>query len=141
MGDRCQYRCDHGSGAQCTSCTDGFLGEYCQLAPAYIVSNSTQGSSNGRYERLADAECNGKPVYQLGGYNYVLFQPTDTSYWLMGPSGRAADCLDTVFIRSNGDGGVCPLSPDGGGCVGRWQEYDGNAWQDAPSLTVRAGER
>ena len=72
-------------------CADGYVGDRCQLAPlpagmaeAYTIAGAADSKYNGRYERLAGAECNGKPVYQLGGEGgnmYVLFQPTDTSFW------------------------------------------------------------
>ena len=66
-------------GVSCATCADGFEGEFCQLAPAYIISGAADDTYDGRYERLA-AECNGKPVYQLGGSGgYVLFRPTGRS--------------------------------------------------------------
>eukprot|EP01045_Picozoa_sp_COSAG04_P014502 COSAG04_NODE_1091_length_8331_cov_12.367954_1_plen_1314_part_00 len=130
-------------GASCAcACSDGFVGAFCQLASAYIVSNATRDGINGRYERLADAECNGKPVYQLGGEGrpgYILFQPTDRSDWWVSTSDRSTTCrtgrsyvISTLYT-------FCPLSPDGGGCAGRWQEFDGDAWQDTPGLAVVSG--
>eukprot|EP01045_Picozoa_sp_COSAG04_P013341 COSAG04_NODE_942_length_9261_cov_7.725278_5_plen_1550_part_00 len=125
-------------------CADGYSGDRCQLAPAgtcmaeaYTVSGAADSKYDGRYERLA-AECGGKPVYQLGGEGgYVLFHPTDTSSWMVGYSGHITSCAHTGgWITSSGNGGVCPRSPDGGGCAGRWQEYDGDAWQDAPPIVV-----
>ena len=129
-------------------CTDGYTGDRCAMVPlpagmaeAYIVSGAVDEQYNGRYVRLA-AECNGKPVYQrqaaLSGW-YVLFQPTDTSnYWYVGNSEHATDCEAHGYLRSQG-GGICPSSPDGSGCVGRWQEWDGHEWQNAPSLAVVSG--
>ena len=81
-------------------------------------------------------ECNGKPAYQSSIGGYVLFQPDDESKWMVGPSTRLLDCAPNGWMRSNGNGGSCPATPDGAGCAGLWQEWDGNGWQDAPALTV-----
>jgi hypothetical protein len=127
-------------------CADGYSGDRCQLAPlpplpagmaeAYIIAGAGDSKYDGRYERRA-AKCSGKPVYQLGGqYSYVLFQPTNQSYWIVGSSGHSTSCANDGYIRSNGNGGECPLSPDGGGCAGRWQEWDGGAWRGAPGIVV-----
>ena len=129
-------------GVSCSACYDGFVGVFCQLAPAYIVSGANQSQFDGRYERLA-AECSGKPVYQLGGEGgYVLFQPTNRSFWVVSYSDHSTSCENSGVIKSSGNGGACPLSPDGGGCAGRWQEYvwQEYAWQDAPRLAVSSSD-
>ena len=124
-----------GSTCMCR-CADDFEGVFCQLPPAYIVSNQTEYS--GRYERLSTAECNGKPVYQLGGEGgVVLFQPTDRSFWMVGPSSRK-DC-GLGALLSSGFGSHCPLSPDGAGCAGAWTEWDGDDFQPRAALSVAAG--
>ena len=72
---------------------------------------------------------------------YVLFQPTGHSNWMVGTSDRATDCADNGFIQSSGTGGVCPASPGGSGCEGRWQENthdcgEGSIWCNVPSLAI-----
>ena len=118
------------------------------MAEAYVVSGAADEKYDGRYDRLA-AECNGKPVYQqVGGLSgNVLFQSTGHSYWVVGPSYRATSCASRAFmdIRSNGNGGVCPASPDGSGCEGRWQENthdcgEGSSWCNVPSLAIEGGQ-
>ena len=76
---------------------------------------------------------------------YAPFQPTGESWWNVGPSDPIESCVSGIDVpngftcmMSNTNGGLCPASPDGGGCAGRWQEYDGSAWQDAPDLGVQA---
>ena len=131
-------------GASCACrCYDDFVGIFCQLAPAYIVSNAAQGILNGRYERLADAECgalHGKPVYQLGGESgYILFQPIAVAGWMIGPSDSATDCTAVGWIDSS-ENGLFGSSPSAGGCVWRWQELDaeGSTWHAAAGLAVAA---
>ena len=141
-------------GVSCGTCSNGFVGEFCQLARVYNISGATNNKYDGRYERLA-AQCNSKPVYQMvGGDGWVLFQPTGPlsraripPYWMVSSKVHCMDSGDGGDIRSNGNtdpigsyGGSCPESPDGGGCVARWQERDGSDWHDVVSLTVTAGE-
>ena len=85
-------------------------------------------------------ECNGKPVYQLGGESgYMLFQPTAVAGWMIGPSDSATDCAAVGWIDSS-ENGLCGSSPSAGGCVGRWQELDaeGTTWHAAAGLAVAA---
>ena len=130
-----------GDGSCGCACSGGYVGEYCQLAPAYIISGAADDKYNGRYERLAATECNGKPVYQLGGSGgSVLFQPTDRTSWMVrNPSYYITSCADYGRITISSYSGSCPASPDGGGCAGRWREHGGSAWQDVPSLAVVPG--
>ena len=91
------------------------------MAPAYRVDGAAASYFDGTYYRMATAQCNGKPVYQQGGSDggYMLFQPEGQSDWVIGPSDRATSCDSSGFIESNGNGGSCAASPDGGGCSGR----------------------
>ena len=155
-GDRCDVVChcggsgvntattvgSCGSSVSCSTCSDRYVGEYCQLAPVYIISGAADDRFDGRYERLA-AECHGKRVYHLrGGHGYVLFQPTDRTSWMVSDRSHITSeasgfiCEASGFISSSGNGGSCTASPDGGGCAELWQDYDGSAWQDVPSLAV-----
>ena len=59
-----------------------------------------------------------------------------STFAMVGDSDHSTSCEASGVITSSGNGGVCPLSPDGGGCAGRWQEWDGSAWQDAPGIVV-----
>ena len=167
VGNRCGSECHCGGtaannatsvgscgGASCSTCSDGFVGEYCQLAPAYNISGAASGQYNGRYERLAAAFCYGQPVYQLGGRGgYVLYLTSTSSCqsctpgWEVGTSDKATTCDNsgpstTRALNSWGGGGSCPESPDGGGCVGKWRERipgqgcGRDDWCTAPSLVV-----
>ena len=118
-----------------------------KMAPAYRVDGTaahpaSASQFDGTYYRMATAQCNGKPVYQLGGSDggYVLFQPEGYSNWMIYTSDRATDCAATAHIESSGNGGSCAASPDGGGCSGKWQEYDmqgcDDAWCNRPELSV-----
>ena len=131
-------------GAPCSCiCSDNYLGDRCQLAPAYTISGATRPQLNGLYSRLS-AECNDKPIHKMDGSEYILFQPTDRSNWMVGDtadwSGGTPDCAPTGWITSSGNDGWCPTSPDGAGCAGLWREYTddcgGSSWCDAPSLAV-----
>ena len=78
-----------------------------------------------------------------GSNTHVLFQPTDRSYWKVGTSGHAASCAAGGFISSSH--GVCPASPDGSGCEGRWRENthdcgEGSVWCNVPSLAIEEGQ-
>jgi hypothetical protein len=125
-------------------CRDGYTGDRCAMGPlpvgmaeAYVVSGAADEKYDGRYDRLS-YECSGKPVYrQVGGLSgYVLFQPTDTSKWVVSTSDQATSCANDGYIQSGGNGGVCPASPDGSGCERRWREWDGDEWQNVPSLAI-----
>jgi hypothetical protein len=117
------------------------VGDLCQLAPAYVVSGAARSRYDGQYLRL-EAECNDKPVYELGGSDgYVLFQPTDTSKWMVRQGGYDSSCDSSGFISSSGNGGSCEASPDGDGCADKWREntHDceaGDAWCNNPSFAV-----
>ena len=114
------------------------------MADGYTISGAPRSQRNGRYTLLRGAECNSKPVYQMtaGGYSmsssYVLFQPADRSYWMVGSSDRIADCDNRGWVSSNG--GWCSTSPDGAGCAGLWRANTGNcggsSWCNAPTLAV-----
>lgn len=73
IGDRCEHDCrcsSHGTqmnidsaraagscdDGTCADCSDDYIGEFCQLAPAYIISGAVDDKYDGRYERLG-AEC------------------------------------------------------------------------------------
>jgi hypothetical protein len=86
-------------------------------------------------------ECNGKPVYKMEGAAYVLFQPIDEPYWMVGSADRITDCDASGWVSSSA--GSCSLSPDGAGCAGLWRantdDCGGDStWCDAPTLTVTA---
>ena len=89
-------------------------------------------------------ECNNRPVYSQFGeaQGYILFQPTGFSSWWIGDTDDwtdgVPDCEAAGQIKSNGNGGECPLSPDAAGCVGLWKENTGceETWCDAPQLAV-----
>lgn len=110
-----------------------------QLAPAYRVSGISHGF-DGVYYRINGDQCNGKPVYHLGGSTegYVLFQPDDGSYWKLDDEEFATNCEGGGYVDSHGS---CARSPDGGGCAGRWKSVFGSCgddWCTEPALTVQA---
>ena len=98
----------------------------------------TASSSTACTPTKAAHVCSDKPVYQKGGSDgYVLFQPSEGSKWDVSCSGYMyTSCVASGFFRSNGNGGVCPDSPDGAGCAGKWQEWDASKWKNIPSLAV-----
>lgn len=126
-----------------------------------MITGGSDDRYNGRYERLS-VECNEKPVYQLNRWNdnIILYSKhtynrRESNQWYVGQLRHGTCDTRLNFITSTGNGGVCSLSPDGSGCVGRWQEYgthgDYNGdpeWffveqrrplLNAPLLTVRSG--
>ena len=109
-----------------------------QMAPAYHVDGADHSNSDGTYYRMATAQCNGKPVYQLGGSDGgdVLFQPEGHSNWMLDTSDHATSCDFSGYIESSGNGGSCAASPDGGGCSGKWQEGCDDDWCNRPELSV-----
>lgn len=47
----------------CTcTCSGGYSGHFCQLAPSYIVSGATPSRFNGQYDQLQASQCNGNAV-------------------------------------------------------------------------------
>jgi hypothetical protein len=173
VGDYCGSECHCGGttvnnattvgscgSVSCATCADDFVGEFCQLAPAYVISGATNEDYNGRYQRNHTAQCNDKPIYWRGGSGgFVLFQDDEfideDPIWYVVPrsefnrdEGRYPAGTTPVFtgcdtggwdgISSDGADSSCPESPDGDGCVGRWQEYVDDIWQDS-SLVVKAG--
>ena len=107
------------------------------MAPAYVLDGALRDEFNGRY--VLAGECNGKPAYQSECGGYVLFQPTDTDYWKVGPPARLLDCDTWGYLNSNPDNGCCHASPDGAGCAGTWQTTVGDcgsSWCDLPSVSV-----
>ena len=119
------------------------------MAAAFVISGATDSEYNSLYAKTAHVY-SGKPVYQKGGSDgYVLFQPFDPgysyrpaeSYWMVGDSGHATSCVNTGYLSSYGNGGVCPDSPDCAGCAGKWREWDVHVgWVNNPSLTVVASQ-
>ena len=97
-------------------------------AEAYTISGAHLPDYNGQYERV-QAECNSKPVYQLSGRGFLLYQPDQLTYWVVRPGGNnVADIADwgtSAPLTSFGlcPASLCPASPDGAGCAGRWTEY------------------
>ena len=135
---------EHGSWSILScSCEDEYSGYRCRLPPlpagmaeGYTISGAPKSKWNGLYELAG--ECNDKPAYQYG--ECVLFQPVDSSSWMVGSYSRLWDCESAGSLSSHGNGGWCSASPDGDGCAGLWQAYtdDCGEWCDAPSLTVTA---
>ena len=135
----------NGEPCGCGRCTDGYGGEACTLAPAYVISGGTERKYSGRYERLT-SQCNGKPVYR--GPGYVLYQPENATDWVVdqaastpkdGEPAQGTACSQAsrrAAITSATGGGSCTLSPDGSGCAARWWEFTGSRWQSTPSLMV-----
>ena len=164
-GDRCEFSCSgsptcgaHGSGEDlvagekiCTCCdgyvtggvgSNGTAALHCRLAPTYVLSGATDSAYNGRYERLADHECLGAPVYQLGGSGgSVLYRrrtlATTLGDWYVGSDAFIADCRNSGFVITSYHG-HCPDSPDDAGCAGTWMENVDGVFQAAPNLKVTA---
>lgn len=122
------------------------------MPPAYMVDGAPRSQYEGIYHRTT-AQCNSKPVYQLGSdqYGYVLFQPEDwdlssDDVWMIGTWDRLTDCAaraSSNWFSSYGNGGSCPTSPDGDGCVGKWTEscvftHHVGSVCNSPGLTVHA---
>ena len=118
------------------SCSGGYVGAFCQLAPGYAITGAVDTQLNGRYERTG-RQCSGQPVYQLdgiAGHALYLAKPYPwVQRWVVGPSDHATSCSaeirdaniygplssgSTSYGRSTG----CPLSPAGSGCAGLWYE-------------------
>jgi hypothetical protein len=108
---------------------------------------------NGAYAVTANV-CGDKPVYQKSPVlswlqnGPVLWWLSDSSAWVVGPNVQlgptAPLCTGATSnakaYLSSGEGGYCPLSPEGSGCVGKWIERDssGSSWVPRLSLKVKA---
>ena len=141
----------NGSVGVCScSCAPGYIGTACELAAAYTLAGATSSLYNGRYEPTTLAgdvslplTCNGKPVYQKGGY--LLLQPTGLSVWVVSPRSTVpgqpeTDCGAAGVIMSANSAG-CAVSPDAEECAGKWQQPTsscaaGKTWCDVPALAV-----
>ena len=134
-------------GCSCV-CSDGYVGDSCDLPPAYLIEGAAHTPLNGRYTRLQEStttstgggsgwECNGLPVYQLGGSDgMVLFQPTGSENWMIGGSNAAASCEKSGFLQTPADSAGCKNSPGAAGCVGQWLEALDTSWAKAPLVTL-----
>ena len=112
------------------------MGATCEqaMAAAFAITGAISSSYNGLYAKTAHV-CNDKPVYQKGGSDGgVLFRPSGRSYWMVDDSGGATSCENGGYLQSGGNGGVCPDSPDGAGCAGKWQEAGSSGWVNNPSV-------
>ena len=113
---------------------------------AYSTSGAADSRYNGLYVQTTQA-CNNRPVYQKGGSDcFVLLSATWSSGslrsdWTVSDSDHAMSCENTGYLSSSGNGGVCPDSPDGAGCAGKWEEADSNQhWGPNPSFAVVASQ-
>ena len=105
---------------------------------------------NGIYVRTMQI-CGGKTMWRQSIVQYrgdpaaVLYWWSAHSAWYIGPDLRLSS--DGDELASCGDNGLpilgsfdgdCPLSPAGKGCVGKWEEMDGNSatWRANPTLVV-----
>ena len=134
--------CTEAVGSYACTCAVGWMGDTCDqaMAAAFVISGATDSSYNGLYFNTAHV-CSGKPVYQKGGSNgyvRVFFQSNGHSYWEVSDSGSGTSCVASGYLYSNGNGAVCPASPDGAGCTGKWQESVGSGYVLNPSLAVDA---
>lgn len=54
------------------SCRDDYVGNYCQMAPAYQVSGVSMSEFDGIYSRMDTSHlCNGKPLYENVDSNLI----------------------------------------------------------------------
>ena len=132
--------------AHICGCQAGYIGEQC--AAAFVVSRANSTDTNGLYDR-APTICNAKPVFQ-GRSGLRFFQLSGSLDWVVIRWIYAGDDCTTgsytsLYLRSNGNGGDCPDSPDGAGCKGKWQECSKwgvddmcSKWVNNPSLAVVA---
>jgi len=124
----------------CTcTCSGGYSGHFCQLAPSYIVSGATPSRFNGQYDQLQASQCNGNAVYQLGGEGgYVLYQPAGMGgLWAVGESAMATSCGTVAALVRY----CSALSPDDSSC-GAWSvacSTDPYGWCDDDSVVVTRG--
>ena len=109
-------------------------------------------TQNGLYTKSTQhKDCNGKPVYQLGGESAVLLFSDSAHDWNVGPNTGLVDCssdqsllyLSTSLQVRPLNHGSCPESPDGLGCMGKWDEkavnlppLHGYSWTGRPAVLV-----
>jgi hypothetical protein len=141
------YQWDCTSGVDCTGHSECYRpsgGHYvCRCQDEYVSSDGNgqncanrfcidgaESSYNGVYSATWHV-CSGYPVFQNGN-NYVLFF-SQHARWSVGPSARATDCDNNVYLATSTQH-MCG-SPAGSGCG--WQEWDGSNWNSG-SVRVRA---
>eukprot|EP01046_Picozoa_sp_COSAG06_P055001 COSAG06_NODE_9968_length_1780_cov_0.831053_1_plen_428_part_01 len=124
-------------------CTTRAMAAEANMPPAYLVSGADDGDLNGVYTRMSNHQCNGKPVFKMGGY--YLKQPTGRSHgrdWIVTSDSDCDYYLGRIKPKSWAS---CPSNPDG--CAGKWEENthecgidssDGseNIWCPAPGVVV-----
>ena len=125
----------------CT-CTDGYRGEQCSVGDGFVISGARESPLNGLYilqDRARLQRQAGLRTRRVGRLRALL---AERVHDLVGRSQRPRPSCDatTVGRCSLPGGGVCPDSPDGGGCAGKWWEYDGIDTSVNPSLTVVASQ-
>jgi hypothetical protein len=91
----------------------GNMGLYEQFAGLFEMVNAMSGQRDG------EGWCNGKPVWQNAKTQHVLFQPRDSSGWVIGMADRMLDCSHLGYIRTPDDN-TCAESPLHPSCTGRW---------------------
>jgi hypothetical protein len=117
------------------------------LAEKYSVTGGRDSQFGGQFARIK-ADCNGSPVYENGA-GYLLLR--QSQHWVVAPESSQIlsrccpdnGCVGYAVLSPNEENGLQPLhecaaSPDGSGCAGGWRELLGEAWRDAPGLSVVA---
>jgi hypothetical protein len=120
---------------------------------AHCTDTSHGHCPGGRYANgnSDDTKCDGAPVYQrvgegggVDGSGPVLYRYYDggTTYWLVGPSDRLADCVGFgVYLTSLGSNqgptGGAPTAPEYSAGDG-WTDYDANPTARG-TISVTAG--
>jgi hypothetical protein len=99
---------------------------------------------NGLYAKTSQL-CFGQPSWQQAAGGPVVYWFGPSGQWDIGPGGVLAKdphvgkqyCAAANFIYSGT--GVCPASPDGAGCAGKWMENHGSPdWQLNSRLKIAA---
>jgi hypothetical protein len=99
---------------------------------------------NGLYAKTSQL-CFGQPSWQQAAGGPVVYWFGPSGQWDIGPGGILAKdphvgkqyCAAANFIYSGT--GVCPASPDGAGCAGKWMENHGSPdWQLNSRLKIAA---
>ena len=67
--------------------------------------------------------CHRMNVWQQGGSDGPVLYRDEYGDWDLAPSERATDCSGGGSYAASAFGS-CPVSPDGGGCAGKWGEYN-----------------